>query len=708
MKIVKSVSLLETSSGDKQFSPTGSRSRQPSKKEVPVSGHGAVGLRTTKDVLEANAETAAYNLAISGFENTIEEAFKHTGNKSNLETAFDSSSGGGNSEPATIVSDVVSRNSLADVMVGITPRNQPEKHNTTLCNIFRDMHRFDATSGSAIDLLSTMPFSDFALTGMKDEKMARPFYESVENMRCSVLLPNISINYHVLGGVVLSTKWDESKKIFRGVTSHDLDNCNFQEVPVFGIDPSITVNLSSTMIKSLENPEILDRYKELIPDDIMKFVEENKGSSSSGRGDNKGVTLNPDRTIFIPRRGFMEDYSGVSLLQRALPAWLYEKALIRGTVDQVYKRQRSTTHITVAPTEEMVVTQDELNRVAQMFVNAELDPLGSIVATRDGISVNEVRRGDDFWRWDQNFDTIEKIKLRALGISESFITGDANYSTMEQSLSVFMEGVRDYRNRITREIFYEKIFPTISNAWGFTRKKYGGTSRELAKSSGLYINERNELIVNISSQYPTTAETALDLKDISASDYVIPQLQWHKRLMPEADDAYLAVLSTLEEKGVPVSIRHWIASGGMSVESLMDGLDEDLETRTKILEYKQQLQEIEKEYGVKEEPPQGGEGGNGDEGGAEEFARFILTQKINNTQLRPSILGRGDPAHPSAEIADYDSRGLRRVMTRQGRQYKLNKYNRIIAETASKLAKQENYRNRLEYAKTEKSTKFYT
>src|SRR5690606_13226692 len=138
--------------------------------------------------------------------------------------------------------------------------------------------------------------------------------------------------------------------------------------------------------------------------------------------------------------------------------------LIRGTHDQVYKRQRATMHVTMGEGEEWVPTSEEMQAVSNLFLSADLDPLGAVVVTRTGVQVNEVRRGDDFWRWDSIFDMTERIKLRALGVSENFIQGDASYSNMEQALSIFMDQIRTFRNQITRELFYEKMFPMISEA----------------------------------------------------------------------------------------------------------------------------------------------------------------------------------------------------------------------------------------------------
>ena len=708
MKTLKSVTLLESKTGDERFAVKAAVPGRASNPDVPKAGGFATfGARTSGKTYEHSdksgevAAEIASDIKSSG--NKYLRALNNIPNSKQTAKEVADTPGqdtGGGAPPNSTVSDVVSVNSVYDVLSGIISRNDPRKHSELRCNIYRDIFYHDATSGSTIELLSTLPFSDFSLTGLKDEKMTNKFVESIEAMNCSTLLPNISIDYYCLGGAVLSTRWNESEKSYSGVVPHRLDYCTFKQVPVFGIDPHITVRLPDTIMEGLKDKDIVDKYRDYIPLDLLEqFIGDKRASASE-------IELKPENTIFIPRRAFLKDFSGISLLQRVLPAWLYEKALIRGTIDQVYKRQRATGHITVEHSEDFSPTQDQLNAIAQMFMNADLDPLGAVVVTRSGVNYNEVRRGDDFWRWDQNYDAIEKIKLRALGISESFVTGEASYSTMEQTLSVFMEGIRDYRNRITREMFYEKVFPHIAHANGYTRKRYGSRAKEVSSygKTGVFYNEKNELYATIGSDYPIYREMAANNSGFNPSDYVIPQVVWHKRLMPEADSDYLAILATLEEHGIPISIRHWVASGGMPIESLMNGLEEDLELRTQILEYKQQISELEKEFGVKQE----GEGGEGEGLETEEFANFLAARKFGIGGVRrTSILGRGNPDMPEAEIADYDSQGHRRVMTRRGRQYKLNRYNKVIAEAAAEVARKENSRSREEASKRDVKTKYY-
>ena len=343
-----------------------------------------------------------------------------TGGFGDLSNSNDGGGFSGGMPSTTSVTDVVTRGMLVNVIDDIIYDKNPFRTNVALTRILRDMFYHDSTTGAAVNLFSTLPFSDFSLSGIKDEKMLQIYVDSLENMKINSLLPNMSIDYLVVGTAIVSLAYDNSAKTFMGSFPHNVDFAHFIQVPSYGIDPIIRIRIEPHIITALKSPE-MENYKKYIPKQIVDYYSQTNSNSRSG-GD--GFILDPKTSLFIARNATLRDFRGTSLLKRAVPAWLYEKALIKGTMDQSYKRQRPILHVTMGE-EEWVPVAEEMQFVSNLFLSADLDPLGAIVVTRRGVETNEIRRGDDFWRWDQNFDAIERIKLRALGISESFVSGDA-------------------------------------------------------------------------------------------------------------------------------------------------------------------------------------------------------------------------------------------------------------------------------------------
>lgn len=717
MKTLKSVTVA-SNSGQSRFVTKNAVSRPAElagtvlSKDEKTKSIGVLGSRSVLSTTAVNETVVVPD--------TVDEAIQHTKESQKrerlgsaevadavagtMEGVADDTQGGIPS--GTTTSDVVIRGMITNVLENIVTDINPYTTNKTLNRIFRDMYQHDATTGSAIELMSTLPFSEFSLTGLKDEKMLKPFIDSVEAMSIGNLLPNISVDFMTVGSLILSLAFNEQKKSFVGVTPHNIDLAHFMQVPVYNIDPRISVSLPPHIVQSLKNKELFETFKDYLPKDILEqFEKEGQGGSGQRAGSRRGTNhvagdqagvgkfvLDSRTTIFIPRRGQFQDFRGVSILKRALPAWFYEKALMMGTTDQAYKRQRATLHITAGEGEEWIPTFEELQGFANLFMSADLDPLGSVVVTRTGVNTNEVRRGDDFWRWDQNFDMIERIKLRAMGVSETFVTGDATYANLEQALSVFIEQIRTYRGQVTRELFYEKMFPMISYANNITKQRYGSSStRELASygSTRAYRDHDDSLIVDIGSNMPVARELAYDdkHKKIDVSKYLIPEVVWHKRLMPEADADYMQILATMEERNVPITIRALTAAGGLKLDKLMEGLEEDLKIREKIADYKKQIIDINKEAGL-----------TPDEEGASEFANFLTNAEMGTGSVRrkQSILLRAKEGDPAGQFHGTDHRGRLKELTPKGRSVLAERFNKNLSAAAAEMARQENARTKQE------------
>lgn len=595
-------------------------------------------------------------------------------NKADVETASVSGL-----PAATQINEVIAVQLMTDVLEAFVDQTTRNGVNTAINKMYADMYYHDSICGSAVDLMSVMPFSDFSLTGVKDARMLQRFQEALENMNVSTLLPSISVDYLVLGSFLGSMSWDEDKKTFNGITPHNIDFAEIFPVPIHGEDPLINISLPLEIIKTMamQDPR-LEAIKARIPDDVRKALN---GGGGNGRNGAAQIALDPNSTIFIPRRALMRDYAGVSLFKRALPAWFVEKALIRGTIDQAYKRQRAALHITVGDGQNWTPTKEQMAEIANLFLNIDLDPVGALVVTRSDVNVNEVRRGDDYYKWSDAFDSLSTIKLRAIGVNETFITGDANYATMDKTLSVMLENIRNYRSLITQEVFYKKTFPAIAQENGVVRRRYSvETAGEV--DPRWHIAEDGTFIAEISS--------APNLSDYDKSKYVIPRVQWHKQLLPEADDAYMGLLTTLEEKGVPIPLRILAAAGGLKMDTLFEEMAADIRDRERLKKYKDAISK----FATKSD--EGGDEMGGEEASATltELATALL-QKGGSLKRR-GLLTRG-PAHENIVSPSNTRNGKLVPTTAKGRKVLSERLHKVAASVAAENARRENARSRKEY-----------
>lgn len=460
-------------------------------------------------------------------------------------------------------------------------------------NLYRDMYHHDPVAGCVVDLYSTLPFSEFTLSGGESRHLA-PYQEVIERLSFRTIFPQITVDYLVTGTFLGSMLFNKREKTFEDLMTHRADNATIKPLPFVSQDPIIEMTVAEEIRETLrsDSPRIEALRKRLGNEFIDKLL-------------NDRMELDPLSTIYIPRKSFSFG-SGTSFFKRILPLFLIEKNLYRGTLIESGKRQRGIMHIQMGDGDQWEATPEDLEAALELFQNADADPLGAIVATRLGVMIDELRQGGDFWKITDIWDQTTQFKMRALGVGDAFLSGDANYSTMEGSMTVFIESIRAHRDHITRCALYNKVFPLVAMLKGLQTNRKG----KIIQKDGLMQGDVEEML-----------RTQND-----GSRLFIPQVHWNKQLKPEGDQAYMDMLTALEEKGVPVPLRALAAAGGFNLDSLLGQQDEDLSIMKDIGKYKQKVNEVKAAYG----------GGGGDDGGGGGgFGGFSsMSNVLDNGKLR--------------------------------------------------------------------------
>ena len=633
------------------------------------------------------------------------------------ETALSALTGGMSGLPGGTVAGGVSPPGLQGELLNDFLPNNPVMRR----RIFREMYYNDPIVGMGVDLLSTFPFSDFTLTGVNDEVRLKKFAASVDMIDVKTLLPQLSTDYLVLGKFIGSLNWNGREKIFDALLPHNVDFCKLQNVPIHGVDPSITIELPEDLRKLLEGntkestQQLRDNIKR-IPEDLLKKMT-TKG----------GIPLDPENVIYIVRPGMVGDYEGVSMLQRILSVWLIEKALIRGTLDQVWKRQRGILHAQLGG-DDWEPSQNDYTSVQELILGADHDPTGAVLVTRSGVNISEIRRGDDFWRYDMISDWARSLKLQAMGISEAFISGDATISALEGAVSVSLAHFKSYRDMLTKQIFYDKVFPTIAIANNFKRRDrksivLGSTGmdeaayREYREERAWFDGIKYDPIDN--QIYAEFAASGVNIYNTDLTQYSMPKVTWNATLDQNTDTKLNDLLKLAEEHGVPVPMRTWVAASQMTVEDLVDQKESDLKIAKHFFEWrKERLKYIPTANG---DPAAGavnqgedGFGGGGEEdndaGGGFSFAsaRRPWADGHNNmpgegSMTRVGILNRefGD----AGEVKRITHRGTEGILSREGQDMVNDRVRKNLVEATSEQLRIEHARQ--EAARPEPTSKSY-
>ena len=550
-------------------------------------------------------------------------------------------------------------------MTGIVPATPDIIDSSMMSLFYRDIYLYDAVGGCAVNIQSSFPFSDWELRGLEDDQL-KIYNDALERIGIQDLLPRISTAYLVDGFYAGSLVFDEEKRQFMDILSYDGLQCQVIPSPFNNIDPEITVHTSGMMQQFLQNhSQYVDKYLAEMPRGFIELLS------------NERFVLDPISTLFIGRKCLL-DRSYTSYLQILLPTYLIEKTLFRGTLTEAQRRQRSTTHIT-AGDDTWTPTSAELYALVQQFQMSENDPNGAWVATRNAIQTQDVRPAGDFWKWTDTADQLMSMKLRALGISEAFLSGDASYSSSESAYSTFIETVNSYREHLTNKIFYSKIFPLIAVVKGLYKEGAKNTCDNVT-----------DFLFNITNR----------------QDLLMPTLHWHKELEAHEEESQYDTLMNLSELGVPIAIKTWISAAGLDYESLLRDLKEDQEVRAQLAQYmpQQDQQQIE----------------DGEDQANGTYAKLASGKSIPLGKIAPSLTATSnksvlDKATRHKAILSYfedavpedmtytDSVGKKHWSVHQERDRKNQNWQ--LAKIAAKMHKDMNYRKTIAKRNTEKGIK---
>ena len=522
----------------------------------------------------------------------------------------------------------------------------------------RDMYYHDPICGGAVDIYSKLPFGDFSLSGLPEKEMLYKFYESLSSMRVKTLMPSMAVDYFVDGAATGAMNFDKERKIFDTYIPLNLDDVTLHHIPLYGITPLMDVKFP-------------DDYRRVFGKKgdprITKIIEELPEMLRKPFTQGGMLELLPDNSIYIPRTSRSYHRRGVSIFHRLIPYWILEKALLRGTIAMAYRRQRGILVIQMGSDLWQPTVEDMQAHINEVIL-ADRDPHGAVIAMRPDIAFQEIRDGNAFWKHSDTVDQYNQLKMKALGISDAAFSGESSVGDAQSIMSIFNQQLRTTREELVRSFLYERAFPIISRENDYRKEdKFIETSSFRDDDESFMRREAVQMRKNKDGMYSITAA------DESDAQYHIPSLNFHNSLRPEASAEYMQNLQTLTALGVPIPLRTIVASAGLSVGDILAGEDEDVDLRKAFDSYNKRIKKF---------LPQPEEMG----GGGGDFASHTLSPP--GTQ-RPGIKGRADQFGEFNDAAAFKRNGNRLVSAR-GRKLMDEQHNRVIAEAAANIAREQN------------------
>jgi hypothetical protein len=234
-------------------------------------------------------------------------------------------------------------------------------------------------------------------------------------------------------------------------------------------------------------------------------------------------------------------------------------------------------------------------KLLQLLAQAELDPHAWIVY-HYGIQFQMVGTTDRMMSIRQEWDTIERIKLIALGISKSFLSGEVTYASAATGLQVFLQRLKAFRNYIEQKWIRPKFFQPVAEINGWIRRSPAEVQHRfrIKRSQRELLEEKR---------------------------YIVPEIVWEKSLDPTVDSALVNAMQALEQMGCKFSKTTKMATVGFSFEEETRKLSQEREFEKQFLPKTPQDQQQEgggagggggmMGGGEPPPPPPGGEGAEG-------------------------------------------------------------------------------------------------
>jgi len=208
------------------------------------------------------------------------------------------------------------------------------------------------------------------------------------------------------------------------------------------------------------------------------------------------------------------------------------------------------------------------------------------------------------------------------------------FSNMETARSILMEQITVFREQLTKQIFHKTAI-TLARAHGFVKDDKRAANRGQIRigdkgrldpevTSGFQISRERRAMLR-ASPYGRDIVLAAEANDedfkrrlrtshmsmekalrIPADSLITPSIHWRKEMKPSQDQAYIDLLSTIEEKGLPVPKRIWAAAAGYDLDAAIEMMPEDKKlSRMLAKEMAEEEEAAPPEEGLKTPPGEG-------------------------------------------------------------------------------------------------------
>jgi hypothetical protein len=449
-------------------------------------------------------------------------------------------------------------------------RQQYPVHRILANRYWRLFYKMDPVIGNCIDMYGDMPWSPFKLTGPGVEgSILNTMEATAQESGLMHTLPAMTKEFFITGEAIPHHFFDDAKGYWTYIALHNPDQLEVIDAPFIKMDP-IMEFVPDDRLRSImgSNHPALRKVRDQMPPQLQSLLQARQN-----------IPLSNINATFIPRKLHPYDTRGTSIFSRLWRIFMYEDAIFNASI-QTARRHAGPLKVAKLGNAQTgwIPGPEHEAKLLQLLAQAELDPHAWLVY-HYGIAFETVGTTDRMMTINREWEIIERIKLVALGISKSFLTGEVTYASAATGLQVFLQRLKALRNFFEQKYIIPKFFLPLAEINGWIRRSPAEIQHQfrIKRSHQELLNEQR---------------------------YIVPKIVWEKSLDPAIDQALVTAMQALENMGVKFSKTTKMATVGIAFE----------EEARKIA----QEEQFERQFLPKlpsQQPPEGGGGGGGGVGG---------------------------------------------------------------------------------------------
>lgn len=380
---------------------------------------------------------------------------------------------------------------------------------------WRLFYKYDPIFGTAIDMYSEMPVSEFdiVLEGDTSKEILDLLHLMVEECQFLYRFKQMIAEFLVIGECIPHCFFDEALGIWTYIGIHNPDLVEIKDASMVNMEPIISFMPDENIRKLLADtsPESREIRSRLPSEFVSKVLARQK------------IRLKNTNCSFVPRKMHPYDERGTSLASRMFRIWMVEDAVYNSTIATF---RRAASPIKVAkfgnPNTGYIPDESAQDALMRQLTIAETDPQAWLAATY-AVNFEAWGASDRAVTISREHDTIEKIKLLAIGLSKGFMTGEVSFASVKGGLQVFLRRLLSLRQ------FWEAIW---------IQPKFFGP---IMKMNGFVKSSPSEL----THQY-RMKRTAQEL--LEGDRYIKPKLKWKNNLDSRVDEDLLRAYGQIKQQ----------------------------------------------------------------------------------------------------------------------------------------------------------------